>query len=117
MNDAVTIVSREPGDCDDNQMDDFTAFVLAGGEVTPRGLERRIRSPVRLIFLSEQDCLPGVAALKRSNQAYRKRVSSKSGFPLPETKYPSDLGWVFVMPSARGACQVRLRASRFPVSV
>src|SRR5712692_4061160 len=68
----------------------------------PKGLENRIRSAVRLIFLSVCCCLCGVAALKRPERRYRKDVSSKSGIPLPEAEYPFELGWVFVMPSARG---------------
>jgi len=78
------------------------ALVCAGGEVAPEGLEHRVRAAARLVFLEVCCCLRGIAALKRPQQEYRKRVSVKSGFALPEAKYPFELGWVFVMPSARG---------------
>lgn len=102
MNALIKVFDREPSDCDGKDIGDFMALVLAGGEVTPKGLEDRIRSAVRLIFLSVGCCLCGVAALKRPEQSYRKDVSSKSGVSLPKAEYPFELGWVFVMPSARG---------------
>jgi GNAT superfamily N-acetyltransferase len=102
MSALVRVVELEPSDCDEKVLGDFKAFVLAGGEVTAEGLEDRIRSAVRLIFLSVCCCLCGVAALKRPEPSHRKHVSSKSGVSLPEAEYPFELGWVFVMPSARG---------------
>ncbi len=102
MNGLVNVFDREPSNCDANEIGDFKAFVLAGGEVTPKGIEDRIRSAFRLVFLSVGCCLRGIAALKRPLQSYRKEISAKSGVPLLEGEYPFELGWVFVMPSARG---------------
>jgi hypothetical protein len=101
MSALVRVVELEPSDCDEKVLGDFKAFVLAGGEVTAEGLEDRIRSAVRLIFLGVCCCLCGVAALKRPEPSHRKHVSSKSGVSLPEAEYPFELGWVFVMPSPR----------------
>lgn len=102
MGDLLKMDALEPSDCDDKAIGDFMALVLAGGEVAQEGLERRIRCAVRLVFLSVGGCLSGIAALKRPEQGYRKHVSSRAGFPLPEAGFPFELGWVFVMPRARG---------------
>jgi len=51
MNGHVKVVDREPCECDDKEIGDFMAFVLADGEVTSKGLEDNIRSAVRLIFI------------------------------------------------------------------
>jgi len=102
MTGPVQVVARKPGDCHDTEIGDFMALVLAGGEVKPKGLEGRIRSAVSLVFLTVGCCLCGVAALKRPEASYRKRVSSNSTIALPERQFPYELGWVFVMPSARG---------------
>src|SRR5229473_941554 len=102
MNDFIRVVDLQPSACDQKTLDDFKALVLAGGEVTSTGLENRIRSAARLIFLKVCGCLCGVAALKRPERSYREHVSAQSRTPLPEAKYPFELGWVFVMPSARG---------------
>lgn len=102
MSGPVQVVSRSPGDCHDSEIKDFMALVLAGGEVTPNGLEDRIRSAVSLVFLTIGCCLCGVAALKRPEASYQRQVSSKSGVPLPEREFSYELGWLFIMPSARG---------------
>jgi predicted GNAT family N-acyltransferase len=98
----IKVFDRDPKDCDAKQIGDFIALVLAGGEVTPKGLEDRVRSAARLFFLDVGCCLCGIAALKRPEQNYRKHVSTKSTVSLSEKDYPFELGWVFVMPSARG---------------
>lgn len=102
MNGLVKVFDREPSNCNANELADFKALVLAGGEVAAQGIEDRIRTASRLVFLSVGCCLRGIAALKRPLQNYRKEVSVKSGIPLSEEEYPFELGWVFVMPSARG---------------
>lgn len=102
MRGAVRVLDCDPKDCDASQIADFMAFVLAGGEVTSNGLENRIRSAALLVFLDVGCCLCGIAALKRPEASYRKDVSNKSGVRLSEEEYPFELGWVFVMPSARG---------------
>ncbi len=102
MGAPVTVVNRKPSDCHDTEIRDFMTFVLAGGEVSPTGLERRIRSATSLVFLTIGCCLCGVAALKRPEPGYRRHVSSSSGILLSESEFPYELGWVFVLPSARG---------------
>ena len=103
MTGPVQLVSRKPSDCHDTEISDFMALVLAGGEVTANGLEDRIRCAVSLVFLTIGCCLCGVAALKRPEASHRKRVLSNSGIALPEDQFPFfELGWVFIMPSARG---------------
>jgi hypothetical protein len=102
MTGPIQIVTRHFSDCLPAEIDDFKALVLAGGEVEPEGLEDRIRRAASLVFLYIGCCLCGVGALKLPNSAYRQGVSSKSKVPLPEHQFPYELGWVFVMPSARG---------------
>ncbi len=102
MSGLVTIVVRKPGDCHDTEIGAFKALVLAGSEVSPKGLEARIHSATFLVFLTIRCCLSGVAALKRPEARYRMHVSSSSGVLLRESEFPYELGWVFVLPSARG---------------
>ncbi len=95
-------ISKSPSSCTDAEIADFMAFVLAGGEVTQHGLEGRVRSAVQLGFLREGQCLVGIAALKRPNLQYRTSVASSSGADLASSRFPYELGWVFILPSARG---------------
>ena len=102
MSGPIQVIARSPGDCQDTEIKEFMALVLAGGKVTPEGLETRIRSAASLVFLTIGCCLSGVAALKRPEARYRSRISFNSGIALPERDFPYELGWVFIMPSARG---------------
>jgi hypothetical protein len=102
MNSPVQVVTKSPEECHLTEINDFMALVLAGGEVSKVGLEGRVRSASALVFLSIGCCLSGVAALKRPEPHYREGVSSHSGVDLAEVDFPYELGWVFVMPHARG---------------
>ena len=98
----IQVFSRSPSECSENEIKDFMALVLAGGEVAAKGFQNRVSSAVSLVFLTIGCCLCGVAALKRPEASYRKRVSCSSDRLLTEQAFPYELGWVFVMPSARG---------------
>lgn len=102
MSGPVHVVGRKPSDCNETEIGDFMSLVLAGGEVTATGLEGRIRAATSLVFLNVGCCFCGVAALKRPEESYRKRIASSSGVSLPLEQFPYELGWVFVMPSSRG---------------
>jgi hypothetical protein len=98
----IAVIGRSPADCHAVEICDFIALVLAGGEVSAQRLEQRVRSAERLVFLTLGCCLCGVAALKRPEESYRKKLLSESGISLPIEQFPYELGYVFVMPSARG---------------
>lgn len=84
------------------ELDDFTALVLAGGEVAARGLRERVTGAAYLAFARAGECLVGVAGLKRPEKSYRSRIELSSKEELPAASLPFELGWVFVLPSARG---------------
>ena len=92
-----------PDKCSTIEVDDFVALVLAGGEVSSRGLASRVANARCLGFLRREGCLVGVAGLKRPETSYRNRIASSSKVSLPQKALPFELGWVFIMPSARGA--------------
>ena len=79
------------------------SLVLAGGEVTAAGLEERVRKAQFLVFLTERDCLKGIAAVKNPALGYRRGVFQKARASVNDTEFPLELGWVFVLPSSRGA--------------
>jgi predicted GNAT family N-acyltransferase len=97
-----TVVARPPAEFTPQQIDDFVAFVLAGGEVTADGLRKRVSGAQCIAFLHKEQCLVGVAALKQPQASYRTRVEMGSKFAVPSKAFPLELGWVFILPSARG---------------
>ena len=102
MNTSSSTVVKSPSICTASELDDFVAFVLAGGEVNPVGLPQRVKDAQSLAFLRTGDCLIGVGGLKRPTKNHRDEVSSGAGVSLSEQDCPLELGWVFVLPSARG---------------
>jgi len=96
------VTPKAPKDCSDVEIGDFVSFVLAGGEVVAQVLEVRVRRAERISFLRDNSCLLGVAGLKHPSHNHRSEVSHWSGVALPEETYPFELGWVFILPSARG---------------
>ncbi len=110
MSDSVNIpicTVKTPGICAEQELDDFVAFVRAGGEVASKDLPKRVRRAYALAFLRNGDCLIGVAGLKLPFPNYRNKVSIGSGFDLSTQDFPLELGWVFVLPSARGGRKSR----------
>jgi GNAT superfamily N-acetyltransferase len=85
------------------EIDEFVAFVVAGGEVAVNGLQGRVANQALAIaFLREEDCLLGVGGIKLPSANHRDEVSTCSKVKLSEQEYPFELGWVFILPSARG---------------
>lgn len=102
MNSAAPVTIKSPRECSAKEVGDFAAFVNAGGEVISEGLEGRVREAHSLLFLRENSCLLGIAALKNPNATYRASVFKKAAASASAAQFPLELGWVFVLPSARG---------------
>jgi hypothetical protein len=100
--------AKPPNQCSPSELEEFVAFVLAGGEVASLGLAERVRKAHSLAYLKVGDCLVGVAGLKLPSEKHRNEVSSGAGINLSEELFPLELGWVFVLPSARGGKSYRL---------
>jgi hypothetical protein len=67
-----------------------------------QGLVERIRNSAALAFAYEDGVLAGVAALKRPQASYRRRIGAASDVALSESMFPFELGWVYVLPDSRG---------------
>ena len=96
------IVPRSPLQCSATEVADFVALVQAGGEVIREGLEARVREAKTLFFLRENEKLLGIAALKIPAAGYRERAFEKARATVEPADYPFELGWIFVVPEARG---------------
>ncbi len=96
------ICAAEPSEFQPREIDDFVAFVLAGGEVLPDGLRGRVTRAHSIAFLREGECLLGVGGLKQPSENHRNEVANGAKTELSPKDYPFELGWVFILPSARG---------------
>ena len=103
MNPSAPLVTpASPSSLHDAELDDFVSLVLAGGEVTRNGLRNRVLNAECITFLREGNCLLGVGGLKRPSARHRAEVEVGAGVNLASEEFPFELGWVFILPSARG---------------
>jgi len=96
------LIVKFPGDCSNDEIEAFVALVREGGEVSMQGLPERVCRSIALVFARVDSFMIGVAALKRPQLSYRRRVSTGSGAQLPTEEFPYELGWVYVAPESRG---------------
>jgi len=94
--------TAEPASFGSVELDDFVSFVLAGGEVTGKGLRNRVLNAQCISFMRERNCLIGVGGLKRPSANHRSDVEIGAGVKLDAGAFPFELGWVFILPIARG---------------
>ena len=113
----IEIRSGEPDAFSLDERRRFCELVELGGEVDTVVLQQNVDSARALVFARDRSQLLGVAALKRPNTTYRKKVAAKSGFDLDSDLHPFELGYVFVQENARGTgISHRLVASALEVA-
>jgi hypothetical protein len=95
------VCAADPGAFAPEEIDDFVALVLAGGEVNPNGLRERIMKAPHIAFLRGNDRLLGVGGLKTPSDNHRKEIELGSKTKLDKQSVPFELGWVFIILSAR----------------
>ena len=98
----MVISLKTPPECSASELADFATFVRAGGEVLSVGLDKRIAAAQALLFVCDDECLLGIAALKKPTLNYRASVFKKSSATLKPEGFHLELGWIFVLPSSRG---------------
>lgn len=93
---------KVPSECSPDELAAFAACVREGGEVVSGGLDELIQNATRLVFCQNEAGLLGVAAIKSPRESCRFKISRKANVPLARDNWPHELGWVFVVPAARG---------------
>lgn len=97
------IIAKAPSECSQDEIDRFEDLVKKGGEVASEGLRNRIMQAEQLVFLIENDkTLSGVAALKKPNSNYRKRVFTKAASQEDPNEFIFEAGWIYVEEHFRG---------------
>jgi len=95
--------SKRPFDCSKIEIKMFMDLVIKAGEVEPEGLEDRVKRAEKLIFMWEDNGeLIGVAAVKRPNEKYKKRVFSKAQSKEDPQSFSFEIGWIVIDERFRG---------------
>jgi len=96
-----TIVVGRPEAFSKEDRRKFIELVIAGGEVVNAVLDANVNEARCLVFLSLRDQFLGVAALKNPRSTYRARIQRNTGAELGMHDFPYELGYVYLIPSAR----------------
>ena len=99
---STDLVTKLPSECTAEELADFEARVLDGGEVASVGLDERIRAAKLVAFVREASLTVAVGALKRPEAWYRESVFAKAVASAHPTSFPFELGWIYVAPDQRG---------------
>jgi len=83
----------------------FAELVRAGEEVGGKILERNVADARALAMLKHAGNILGVAALKRPQASYRKRISREAGAEIVAETFPYELGYIYLSPEVRGKRQ------------
>ncbi|MES2281069.1 MAG: hypothetical protein V4542_06620 [Pseudomonadota bacterium] len=104
----TSVEVKPPSECSDEEIEAFCALIVSAGEVTPQGLEGRVRGSALLCFLWHSGDLVGVAGLKHPSVNHRVEVETGSGEELDAAEFPIEIGWVYVRPEQRGGRSMSL---------
>jgi RimJ/RimL family protein N-acetyltransferase len=102
MDDGIEIIAGAPEAFSSTDRARFRELVIEAGEVVGAALSTNITNARALVILRHDRIVRGVAALKRPQASYRKKISELSGVPLPADTYPFELGYVFIEPEMQG---------------
>src|SRR5437667_290588 len=102
MSTEFTLVAQPPQMFEEPDIQDFMAMVRAGGEVGDTVLEENVRHAKCLVVARQASCLVGIAGLKIPKASHRRSIKLKAGATVGAEQFPFELGYVFVLPSARG---------------
>ncbi len=80
----------------------FRELVVEGGEVGGAALATNIANAQILVVLMQASAIHGVAALKRPQDSYRKKIIERTGVELSQPDYPFELGYVYIHPAQQG---------------
>lgn len=102
MNAVLDITAATPGRFSQDERDLFGVLVRQAGEVGKNALATNMRTAKALVFGRLSGKVLGIAALKRPQASYRRRIGGKAGIDLGPAHYPYELGYVFLLPEAQG---------------
>lgn len=110
------ILIKSPKNCSDDELDQFSAKVAAGGELAD-GVRGRVQRAFRLGFIVHEEMVVGTAALKRPAAGYRSKVFANAKSGLDPEGFPYELGWIFLDVDHRKKGQMtRLLNELFPAA-
>jgi predicted GNAT family N-acyltransferase len=101
--DMLRVEIKKPSECSSDEIEVFEKLVAEAGEVQTEGLRTLVLRAERLVFLYSGDKeLAGIAAIKRPNEGYKRKVFRQAKSQEIPNSYTYELGWVVVTEAFRG---------------
>lgn len=99
-----TVILRTGSELSDEEAVEVARLIYSCRAVrgTVEQIENRVRRAYLIIIARWADEIAGVAALKSPERSYRRRLRENVGVDVPESEYPSELGYVAVSEAHRG---------------
>lgn len=98
----IHVTLHKPEDLSKPELEQFLQMIIDGGQVADAGLRDRVLRASMLARLYDNRRILAIGALKVPYDTYRDSVSKGAGVSLDSSRYPWELGWVFVHPNGRG---------------
>lgn len=95
-------VIKSPSECSNFEIDTFTRLAIEGGQVSPIGLERRIRHAEKLVFIYQNDTCVSIAGLKNPDYQYKTKVFKSAGVAEKIHDYKYEIGYIYSQVSGNG---------------
>lgn len=84
---------KKPADCTVQELRSFYDLLIEGGQVNKRGLKDRIKSAELLGFCIVNNEVVGIAAVKKPNVNYKKRVFKEAKVSSLAPNYTYEVGY------------------------
>lgn len=98
----ITPIIGTPNKFSKDDITQIVDLILSGNEVGSNQVISNIKNAAIIVTIKDDTELKGIATLKNPLSTYRKHISDKSGFDVSLTKFPYELGYIVIIPSARG---------------
>lgn len=102
MEPDIQIVARTPEELSASELTRFSELVVEGGEVGGAALVTNMANARILVLLMHGATMRGVAALKRPQDSYRKKIIERTGVEICLREYPYEMGYIYVQPELQG---------------
>ncbi|GAB4362033.1 MAG: hypothetical protein Kow0026_25540 [Oricola sp.] len=102
MNENSAIEPLEPADISANDRTRFRDLVIEAGEVGGPALATNIANARVLVVIRAADTIRGVAALKRPQDSYRRKIAKRAKVDLVQSAWPYELGYIYIEPELQG---------------
>ncbi len=95
------IITRQPSECAENELEAFVTVAAKGEEVERQDIKRGTTRAAVLLWIEGSGGPFAVAAMKTPFNSYRERVFRKAGVAEGHKKFTLELGYIYVDKSQR----------------